>query len=61
MLDVLRFWLNRGVDGFRVDVMHHLAKDTQYRDNPSNPDFRSGHVALSRAAHDLLGGSAGGS
>jgi alpha-glucosidase len=42
MLDVLRFWLNRGVDGFRVDVMHHLAKDTQYRDNPPNPDFRSG-------------------
>ena len=42
MLDVLRFWLNRGVDGFRVDVMHHLAKDTQYRDNPPNPDFRPG-------------------
>ena len=42
MLDVLRFWLTRGVDGFRVDVMHHLAKDTLYRDNPSNPDFRPG-------------------
>jgi len=42
MLDVLRFWLNRGVDGFRVDVMHHLAKDTQYRDNPPNPEFRPG-------------------
>ncbi|MBM2804569.1 MAG: alpha amylase, catalytic region [Deltaproteobacteria bacterium] len=42
MLDVLRFWLNRGVDGFRVDVMHHLAKDRQYRDNPPNPDFRPG-------------------
>ena len=42
MLDVLRFWLNRGVDGFRVDVMHHLAKDTRYRDNPPNPDFRPG-------------------
>ena len=42
MLDVLRFWLNRGVDGFRVDVMHHLAKDTLYRDNPTNPDFRPG-------------------
>ena len=42
MLDVLRFWLNRSVDGFRVDVMHHLAKDRQYRDNPPNPDFRPG-------------------
>jgi alpha-glucosidase len=42
MLDVLRFWLERGVDGFRVDVMHHLVKDTQYRDNPPNPDYRAG-------------------
>jgi alpha-glucosidase len=42
MLDVLRFWLERGVDGFRVDVMHHLVKDTRFRDNPPNPDFRPG-------------------
>ena len=42
MLDVLRFWLERGVDGFRVDVMHHLVKDTEFRDNPANPDFKPG-------------------
>jgi alpha-glucosidase len=42
MLDVLRFWLDRGVDGFRVDVMHHLVKDIEFRDNPPNPDFRPG-------------------
>ena len=42
MLDVLRFWLGRGVDGFRVDVMHHLVKDTEFRDNPPNPHFRPG-------------------
>lgn len=42
MLDVLRFWFRRGVDGFRVDVMHHLVKDTDFRDNPSNPDFKPG-------------------
>ena len=42
MLDVLRFWLERGVDGFRVDVMHHLVKDHEFRDNPPNPDFRPG-------------------
>jgi alpha-glucosidase len=42
MLDVLRFWLSRGVDGFRVDVMHHLVKDTQFRDNPPNPDWHPG-------------------
>ena len=42
MLSVLRFWLDRGVDGFRVDVMHHLVKDSEFRDNPPNPDFRPG-------------------
>jgi alpha-glucosidase len=42
MLDVLRFWLDRGVDGFRVDVMYHLIKDAQFRDNPPNPDWREG-------------------
>jgi alpha-glucosidase len=39
MLDVMRFWLDRGVDGFRVDVMWHMVKDDQLRDNPPNPDF----------------------
>ena len=42
MLDAMRFWLDRGVDGFRVDVMHHLVKDTQFRDNPPNHEFRPG-------------------
>lgn len=37
MYDALRFWLDRGVDGFRVDVMWMLIKDDQYRDNPVNP------------------------
>lgn len=40
--DVMRFWLGKGVDGFRVDVIWHLIKDSEFRDNPSNPDFRSG-------------------
>jgi alpha-glucosidase len=34
MHDVLRFWLDRGVDGFRVDVIWHLLKDDRFRDNP---------------------------
>lgn len=42
MHDVLRFWLRRGVDGFRVDVIWHLLKDPQWRDNPPNPDYRPG-------------------
>lgn len=37
MLDVLRFWLDRGVDGVRIDVAHMLMKDPQLRDNPEAP------------------------
>jgi alpha-glucosidase len=37
MHDVLRFWLDRGVDGFRVDVIWHIGKDPDFRDNPRNP------------------------
>ncbi len=39
MLDVLRFWIDRGVDGFRVDAMRQLLKDPDWRDNPPNPDW----------------------
>jgi alpha-glucosidase len=42
MFDVLRFWFNRGVDGFRIDVLWHLIKDDRFRDNPPNPDFKPG-------------------
>ncbi len=31
---VLRFWLDRGVDGFRIDVAHRLGKDRDLADNP---------------------------
>ena len=34
VLDVLRFWLERGVDGFRLDVINFLFHDPQLRDNP---------------------------
>ncbi len=39
MYDVMRFWLDRGVDGFRVDVMWHMVKDERFPDNPPNPDY----------------------
>ncbi len=39
MYDCMRFWLERGVDGFRMDVLWHLIKDEQFRDNPPNPDY----------------------
>lgn len=42
MHDVLRFWLKRGVDGFRVDVLYYLLKDERFLDEPVNPDYRPG-------------------
>jgi alpha-glucosidase len=35
MHDVVRFWLERGVDGFRIDVVYKIAKDPHLRDNPT--------------------------
>jgi alpha-glucosidase len=38
MFDGIRFWLDRGVDGFRIDVAHVMMKDPELRDNPPVPD-----------------------
>ena len=48
MHDVLRFWLRRGVDGFRIDVLWHLMKDPTLRDDPPNPDWRPGMPDITR-------------
>jgi len=37
MLDNLRFWLERGVDGFRLDSINFCFHDAQLRDNPPKP------------------------
>jgi alpha-glucosidase len=39
MLDVMRFWLDKGVDGFRVDVIWLMMKDAAMRDEPPNPTW----------------------
>jgi alpha-glucosidase len=48
MYDALRFWLDRGVDGFRVDVIWHLVKDAAFRDNPPNPAYQPGQAEINR-------------
>ncbi|MGB9364580.1 MAG: alpha-amylase family glycosyl hydrolase [Xanthobacteraceae bacterium] len=40
MVDVMRFWFDRGVDGFRIDVLWHMVKAADFPDNPLNPDYR---------------------
>lgn len=46
--DVLRFWLDRGVDGFRVDVAHGMVKQ------PGLPDW-DGHVTMIEGSDDVDG------
>ena len=42
-LDNLRFWMDRGVDGFRLDSINFCFHDAQLRDNPAKPiEARSG-------------------
>jgi alpha-glucosidase len=38
--EVMRFWFDRGVDGFRIDVLWHMVKAADFRDNPPNPAWR---------------------
>lgn len=48
MLDVARFWLDRGVDGFRLDTINFYFHDAKLRDNPAlPPEKRSATVAPS--------------
>ncbi|HEX5448075.1 MAG TPA: alpha-amylase family glycosyl hydrolase [Candidatus Saccharimonadales bacterium] len=36
--DIMRFWLDLGVDGFRADAVYWLAKDHRYRNDPLKSD-----------------------
>lgn len=37
--DVMRFWFSKGIDGFRVDAVWALSKDSTFADDPENPAF----------------------
>lgn len=51
MLDTLRFWFERGIDGVRIDVIWQLAKDAQFRDEPLNPAWQAGDDPYHRLDH----------
>ena len=42
MHEVLRFWIQKGIDGFRTDAVVGLIKDEKLRDDPANPSYRPG-------------------
>lgn len=50
MLDVLRFWLKKGVDGFRLDAVPFIGKDPEFKDNPpnDNPSLQDEYATTSQ-------------
>lgn len=50
MHETLRFWMRRGIDGFRIDVVHMILKHPDMPDNPPNPAWHPGM----RDAHRYL-------
>jgi alpha-glucosidase len=45
LLETVRFWLDRGVDGFRLDTVNFYVHDRQLRDNPPFPRGRSNDIS----------------
>jgi alpha-glucosidase len=41
--DILRYWLDRGIAGFRIDVAHGIVKDRELRDNPQATEQDAEH------------------
>jgi len=41
--DILRYWLDRGIAGFRIDVAHGIVKDRELRDNPEATEEDAEH------------------
>ena len=39
LLDVFRYWLDKGVDGFRLDVFNNYFQDQEFRNNPKSEGF----------------------
>ncbi len=60
-VEVLRFWLDRGVDGFRVDVAHGLVKEESLRDQVVPEGGEPGSVSMDSADSAGVASSGGGS
>jgi alpha-glucosidase len=54
MADTLRFWLDRGVDGFRADVVNLIGKDISLADDPGVPDLPHSAHSHEPVVHEHL-------
>lgn len=54
MQNVLKFWLDFGVDGFRVDAVPFLLEDPKFRNESRNPDF-TGNCTMNISSPDCFG------
>jgi alpha-glucosidase len=58
MFDLIRFWLGKGVDGFRLDIFNTIYKDAEFRNNPftfklaPTPDDPSGYFQKAKYSQD---------
>jgi alpha-glucosidase len=51
VLDIMRFWLERGVDGFRLDTVNYYFHDKKLRSNP--PNKRDEHLPYAVNPYDM--------
>jgi alpha-glucosidase len=49
---ILRFWFDRGIAGFRIDVAHGIVKDRELRDTPTRP-YRLVYNVKRPEVHDV--------
>lgn len=47
LLDSVRFWLDKGVDGFRLDTANYFYHDLELRDNPPKQEIIEGSIGVS--------------
>lgn len=52
--DIMRFWLDRGIDGFRLDVINFISKDTTFPDSDQKVLAGSEHYACGPRLHEYL-------
>lgn len=52
--DIMRFWLGRGIDGFRMDVINFISKDQSYPDSNSAVHAGAEFYAAGPRLHEYL-------